>query len=394
MGIDLTLTYWFARLLCVIYEKWEMIYKFNIRNLRMIIMKLVKDALSRSDTTRYLKDEFGEARIVVVGCGGAGNNTINRLMEIGIQGAETIAINTDKQHLEVIQADKKILIGATLTRGLGAGGYPEIGRKAAEMAKNILEEQLKGADLVFVTAGMGGGTGTGSAPVVAEVAKENGAIVVGVVTYPFKIERARMKKADEGIARMSEVCDTVIIIDNNKLLDLVPNLPINDAFKVADEIIAQAVKGITETIAVPSLINIDFADVKAVMSGGGVAMIGVGEVDSSDRGDRVQNVVRETLSCPLLDVDYRGAKGALIHITGGPDLTLKEANDIGEGITKELDPEANVIWGARIDPEMEGCIRVMAIITGVKSPNIVGKDTKPKRIIPKVSKEQSQRKRT
>lgn len=191
---------------------------------------------------------------------------------------------------------------------------------------------------------------------------------------------------------MSEVCDTVIIIDNNKLLDLVPNLPINDAFKVADEIIAQAVKGITETIAVPSLINIDFADVKAVMSGGGVAMIGVGEVDSSDRGDRVQNVVRETLSCPLLDVDYRGAKGALIHITGGPDLTLKEANDIGEGITKELDPEANVIWGARIDPEMEGCIRVMAIITGVKSPNIVGKDTKPKRIIPKVSKEQSQRK--
>lgn len=194
MGIDLTLTYWFARLLCVIYEKWEMIYKFNIRNLRMIIMKLVKDALSRSDTTRYLKDEFGEARIVVVGCGGAGNNTINRLMEIGIQGAETIAINTDKQHLEVIQADKKILIGATLTRGLGAGGYPEIGRKAAEMAKNILEEQLKGADLVFVTAGMGGGTGTGSAPVVAEVAKENGAIVVGVVTYPFKIERARMKK--------------------------------------------------------------------------------------------------------------------------------------------------------------------------------------------------------
>ena len=170
-----------------------------------MIMKLVKDALSRSDATKYLKDEFGEARIVVVGCGGAGNNTINRLMEIGIQGAETIAINTDKQHLEVIKADKKILIGATLTRGLGAGGYPEIGRKAAEMAKNILEEQLKGADLVFVTAGMGGGTGTGSAPIVAEIAKENGAIVVGVVTYPFKIERARMKKADEGIARMSEV---------------------------------------------------------------------------------------------------------------------------------------------------------------------------------------------
>lgn len=299
-------------------------------------MRLVKDALSRSDP-KVLRDDFGEARIIVVGCGGAGNNTINRLMEIGIQGAETIAINTDKQHLEVINAHKKILIGSALTRGLGAGGYPEVGRKAAEMAKNHIEELLKGADLVFVTAGMGGGTGTGSAPVVAEIAKEQGAIVVGVVTYPFRIERARLRKADEGIERLSEVCDTVIIIDNNKLLELVPNLPINDAFKVADEIIAQAVKGITETIAVPSLINIDFADVKAVMSGGGVAMIGVGEVDNSERGDRVQNVVRETLSCPLLDVDYKGAKGALIHITGGPDLTIKEANDIGEGLTRELD---------------------------------------------------------
>ncbi|WP_423792625.1 cell division protein FtsZ [Methanocaldococcus indicus] len=348
-------------------------------------MKLVKDALSRNTVS---VNNLGEARILVVGCGGAGNNTINRLMELGIQGAETIAINTDKQHLEVIQAHKKILIGSTLTRGLGAGGYPEIGEKAAEMAKNQLEELLKGADLVFVTAGMGGGTGTGSAPVVARIAKELGAIVVGVVTYPFKIERARMKKAEEGIAKMTEVCDTVIVVDNNKLLDLVPNLPLNDAFKVADEIIAQAVKGITETIAVPSLINIDFADVRAIMSNGGVALISVGEVDSSDRGDRVKNVVNETLKCPLLDVDFRGAKGALIHITGGPDLTLKEANDIGEGITQYLDPDANVIWGARIDPEMEGCIRVMAIITGVKSSNIIGKDSnkESKRIIPKDAK--------
>ena len=345
-------------------------------------MRLVKEALSRESPS--VSTDFGEARIVVVGCGGAGNNTINRLMELGIKGAETIGINTDKQHLEVIQADKKILIGASLTRGLGAGGYPEVGRKAAEMAKNVIEEQLKGADLVFVTAGMGGGTGTGSAPVVAEIARDLGAIVVGVVTYPFKIERARMKKADEGIARMAEVCDTVIIIDNNKLVDLVPNLPINEAFKVADEIIAQAVKGITETITVPSLINIDFADVRAVMKNGGVAMIGVGEVDATDKGDRVQNVVKETLNCPLLDVDYKGAKGALIHICGGPDLTIKEANDIGEGLTKELDPDANVIWGARIDNNMEGCIRVMAIITGVTSKDILGKGMKERnRIIPK-----------
>ncbi|AEF96895.1 cell division protein FtsZ [Methanotorris igneus] len=348
-------------------------------------MRLVREALSKNndELRKNLKDDFGEARILVVGCGGAGNNTIDRLMEIGIEGAETIAINTDKQHLEAIKADKKILIGSTLTRGLGAGGYPEIGRKAAELAKNVLEDVLKGADLVFVAAGMGGGTGTGSAPVVAEIAKENGAVVIGVVTYPFKIERARLKKADEGIERLTESCDTVIVIDNNKLVDLVPNLPMNDAFKVADEIIAQAVKGITETISVPSLINIDYADVKAVMTDGGVAMIGVGEVDSDSKGDRVQTVVKETLECPLLDIDYKGAKGAIIHITGGPDLTLKEANDIGEGITESLDPNANVIWGARIDPSMEGCIRVMAIITGVKSPNILGKDRGPKRIWPK-----------
>jgi cell division protein FtsZ len=351
-------------------------------------MRLVRDALSKNndELRKNLKDDFGEARILVVGCGGAGNNTIHRLMEIGIEGAETIAINTDKQHLEAIRADKKILIGSTLTRGLGAGGYPEIGRKAAELAKNVLEDVLKGADLVFVAAGMGGGTGTGSAPVVAEIAKENGAVVIGVVTYPFKIERARLKKADEGIERLTESCDTVIVIDNNKLVDLVPNLPMNDAFKVADEIIAQAVKGITETISVPSLINIDYADVKAVMTNGGVAMIGVGEVDSDTKGDRVQTVVKETLECPLLDIDYKGAKSAIIHITGGPDLTLKEANDIGEGITESLDPDANVIWGARIEPSMEGCIRVMAIITGVRSPNILGKDKKPQRLWPRPEK--------
>ncbi|HIP16125.1 MAG TPA: cell division protein FtsZ, partial [Methanothermococcus okinawensis] len=245
-------------------------------------MRLVNEALSRKTDQQYgtnlQKENIGKVNILVVGCGGAGNNTIHRLMEMGIKGAETIALNTDKQHLEHINADKKILIGSTLTRGLGAGGYPEIGRKSAELARGVLEDVLKNADLVFVTAGLGGGTGTGSAPVVAEIAKEQGAIVIGVVTYPFKIERARLKKAEEGLERLTEACDTVIVIDNNKLLELVPNLPINDAFKVADEIIANAVKGITETISEKSLINIDYADVKAVMTNGGVAMIGVGEV--------------------------------------------------------------------------------------------------------------------
>ena len=352
-------------------------------------MRLVSEALSRKsaeDSKNLQKDDVGKVNILVVGCGGAGNNTIHRLMEMGIKGAETIALNTDKQHLEHINAHKKILIGSTLTRGLGAGGYPEIGRKSAELARGVLEDVLKNADLVFVTAGLGGGTGTGSAPVVAEIAKEQGAIVIGVVTYPFKIERARLKKAEEGLERLTEACDTVIVIDNNKLLELVPNLPINDAFKVADEIIANAVKGITETICEKSLINIDFADVKAVMSNGGVAMIGVGEVDSNVKGDRVEKVVKETMNCPLLDVDYTGATGALIHITGGPDLSLEEAVRIGEMITENLNPDANVIWGARIDPSMEGCLRVMAIVTGVKSPNILGRGKNAKKIVPKPKK--------
>lgn len=353
-------------------------------------MRLVNEALSKNSEEMYQKhasrDDFGNANIIVVGCGGAGNNTVHRLMEIGIEGAETIALNTDKQHLEHINADKKILIGSTLTRGLGAGGYPEIGKKSAELARNVLEDVLKNADLVFVTAGMGGGTGTGSAPIVAEIAKENGAVVIGMVTYPFKIERARLKKADEGLARLTESCDTVIVIDNNRLVEFVPNLPINEAFKVADEIIAQAVKGITETISKKSLINIDYADVRSVMTNGGVAMIGVGEVDNETKGDRVEKVVKDTLKCPLLDVEYGGATGALIHITGGPDLTLGEANRIGEGITENMDASANVIWGARIDPTMEGCIRVMAIITGVKSANILGSGETPRRIIPKSAK--------
>ncbi|HIQ32506.1 MAG TPA: cell division protein FtsZ [Methanothermococcus okinawensis] len=352
-------------------------------------MRIVSEALSRKsaeDSKNLQKDDVGKVNILVVGCGGAGNNTIHRLMEMGIKGAETIALNTDKQHLEHINAHKKILIGSTLTRGLGAGGYPEIGRKSAELARGVLEDVLKNADLVFVTAGLGGGTGTGSAPVVAEIAKEQGAIVIGVVTYPFKIERARLKKAEEGLERLTEACDTVIVIDNNKLLELVPNLPINDAFKVADEIIANAVKGITETICEKSLINIDFADVKAVMSNGGVAMIGVGEVDSNVKGDRVEKVVKETMNCPLLDVDYTGATGALIHITGGPDLSLEEAVRIGEMITENLNPDANVIWGARIDPSMEGCLRVMAIVTGVKSPNILGRGKNAKKIVPKPKK--------
>ena len=317
-------------------------------------------------------DDFALPKIKIVGCGGAGNNTINRLYNIGVEGIETIAVNTDKQGLDVIKADKKVLVGKSLTRGLGAGGFPEIGKRAAELARSTLQEVLKGSDLVFITAGMGGGTGTGTAPVVAEVAKEEGAIVVGMVSTPFKVERARLVKAEEGIAELRKAADTVIVLDNNRLLEYVPNLPLEQSFSVMDQLISETVKGISETITKPSLINLDFADVKAVMNGG-VAVMLVGEAKTDDKSD---NVVRTCLNHPLLDVDSRGATGALIHITGGPDLTLSEATTIAESLTYEMDPHANVIWGARVQKEFEGKVRVLAIMTGVQSPQIMGKGQK------------------
>ncbi|MFQ6071822.1 MAG: cell division protein FtsZ [Methanosarcinales archaeon] len=325
-------------------------------------------AMSVSDMTEDL-GEFGLPLIVIVGCGGAGNNTVNRLYNIGVEGAETIAINTDKQHLDMVQADKKILVGKSLTRGLGAGGYPELGMRAAELARSTIEEVLKGSDLVFITAGMGGGTGTGTAPIVAEIAKEQGAIVVGMVSSPFRVERARLVKAEEGIENLRQSADTVIVLDNNRLLDYVPNLPIRDAFSVMDQLIAETVKGISETITQPSLINLDFADVRAVMQCGGVAVMLVGETRSRDRTDEV---VRAALNNPLLDVDYHGATGSLIHIIGGTDLTLREAEEIASSLTYDLDPHANVIWGARVRKDYEGRVRVMAIMTGVQCAQILG----------------------
>lgn len=309
-------------------------------------------------------------RIIVMGCGGAGNNTLNRMARLGVAGAELIAVNTDRQHLTLIHDSvKKLLIGQSVTRGLGAGGFPEVGAKAAEVSRATLSQALDGADMVFLTAGMGGGTGTGVAPIVSDIAKEQGAIVIAMVTYPFRLERARLLKADDGIAKLRKVADTVIIIDNNRLVELVPNLPIEQAFSVADEVISRAVKGITETITTPSLINLDYADVRAIMTQGGVSVISVGEA----RGhQRIGEVVEDTLRNSLLDVDYTGAKGCLIHITGGPDLTLGETNEIGERLTEAIDPSATVIWGARIVPESEGKIEVIAIMTGVHSSHIRG----------------------
>ncbi|OYT33415.1 cell division protein FtsZ [Archaeoglobales archaeon ex4484_92] len=313
--------------------------------------------------------EFETPKIVVVGCGGSGNNTVNRLSSIGIDSAVTIAVNTDKQHLLRTKANKRVLIGRSITRGLGAGGYPEIGRKAAELARNVFEELLCDSDMVFVCAGLGGGTGTGAAPVVADVAKRQGAIVIGFAQMPFKVERARIQKAIVGLEELKDVCDTVVVLDNNKLLEYYPNLPINSAFSVMDQLISETIKGISDTITKPSLVNIDFADVKAIMGHGGVAVMLVGEAKAQDKANAV---VRDCLSHPLLDIDYRGATGALVHISGGYDLTLKEAEEIIRNLTFEIDEDANVIWGARIAQELEGFVRVVSIMTGVKDKEFVG----------------------
>lgn len=340
---------------------------------------LVKDAVGTSVATKSVRpedtsEEFGQPKIMVIGVGGAGCNSISRIAEMGVSGAQLVAVNTDKQQLAMLSDDLvKILIGKSVTRGLGAGGYPDVGAKAAEVSRSALEEILRGVDMLFITSGMGGGTGTGAAPIVAGIAKAQGAIVISIVTYPFKMERARIIKAEEGLEKLKNQSDTVVVIDNNRLVELVPNLPIQDAFKVADEVIARTVSGITETITQPSLINLDYADVRSIMGNRGLSVIAVGE---SKGVDRVKEVVSDTLKNALLDVDISGASGALIHITGGAELTLGEANAIGELLTERIDPKATVIWGARVDPTMENKIEVIAIFTGVHSPYIKSNNEK------------------
>ena len=330
---------------------------------------LVQDALQNAPQTEV---KVGEANIAVVGCGGAGVNMVSWLHKKGINGAHIYALNTDKQHLDMASADAKVLIGPETTRGLGAGGYPEKGAEAARESIHEIKNFLKNSDMTFVCAGLGGGTGTGSVAEVGKAAREAGAIVIGTVTMPFDIERARVDKAEFGLQQLRDVCDTVIVIDNNRLVNIAGNLPIQQAFAVANELIATMIKGIVETIAVPSLVNLDYADVRAIMGSGDVSVIGIGE---SDTERRVEEATRRALTNPLLDVSYENASGALIHVTGGDDLKLDEVSAIGEIITESLDVDANVIWGARIDPKMAGRIRVMAIVTGVNSPYILGKQS-------------------
>lgn len=316
--------------------------------------------------------DLGQAKIKVIGVGGAGGNMTNWLYMKGIQGAEIVACNTDQQHLDMVEADDKFLMGEDITQGLGAGGYPEKGAEAAQESINEIKQQVKDTDMVFVCAGMGGGTGTGAAPKIAEQAKDAGSIVIGTVTMPFKIERARIDKAEFGLQQLRKVADTVIVIDNNRLVQIAGNLPVQQAFAVANELVATMIKGIVETIAVPSLVNLDYADVKAVMTNGDVAAIGVG---ASDTKNRVEEAVRGALSNPLLDISYEGATGAILHIHGGQDMKLDEISQIGEQVTEAMDEDANVIWGARVTEDMDGKITVMTIVTGVNSPYIVGSQT-------------------
>ncbi len=312
-----------------------------------------------------------KAKIRVVGCGGGGNNTINRISEVGIEGAETVAINTDAQDLLYTTADRKILIGKELTKGLGAGAIPKIGEDSARESENEIKEALKGADLVFITCGLGGGTGTGSAPVVAEIAKKMGALTVGVVTLPFSMEGSRRyENALSGLERMEKNVDTLIVIPNDKLLEVAPDLPLHTAFKVADEILTNSVKGISELVTKAGLVNLDFADIRTVMGNGGVALIGVGEADGENRA---VEAVQKAISNPLLDVDISGAGGALINVAGGPDMTLEEARKVVESISVKLDEDARIIWGAQISEDLTGTIRTMLIVTGVKSKQIIGR---------------------
>ncbi|MDR9757385.1 MAG: cell division protein FtsZ [Thermacetogeniaceae bacterium] len=303
------------------------------------------------------------ADIKVIGVGGGGGNAVNRMIQADLKGVHFIAVNTDAQALNLSLAEHKMQIGSKLTKGLGAGADPEIGKKAAEESRDELMQALRGADMVFVTAGMGGGTGTGGAPVVAEVAKEVGALTVGVVTRPFTFEgKKRANQAEQGIQELKSKVDTLITIPNDRLLQVVDkSTSINEAFRIADDVLRQGVQGISDLIAVPGLINLDFADVKTIMSNTGTALMGIGSAQGDNRAAEAAKIA---ISSPLLETSIEGAKGVLLNITGGPDLGLFEVNEAAEIISQAADQEANIIFGAVIDENLEDEVRVTVIATG------------------------------
>jgi cell division protein FtsZ len=303
------------------------------------------------------------AVIKVVGIGGGGSNAVSRMVDVGLSGVEFIAVNTDAQALLSVEADQKVHIGAQSTRGLGAGADPEVGRMAATESRDELKEALKGADMVFVTAGEGGGTGTGGAPIVAELARELGTLTVGVVTRPFSFEgRRRADQAEDGIQELSERVDTLIVIENDRLLQVVERqTSIVEAFRIADDILRQGVQGITDLITVPGLVNLDFADVRTIMRDAGSALMGIGVASGENRA---AEAARTAVSSPLLEASIEGATGVLLNITGGPDMGLFEVNEAAEVVTSAADQNANVIFGAVIDESAKDEVRVTVIATG------------------------------
>ncbi len=317
-----------------------------------------------------------KTRIVIFGCGGGGSNTIERLYEEGVEGAELYAANTDAQHLLSLHAPHKILFGRRTTKGLGAGALPQIGEEAAKEAEEEIRAAIGDADMVFITAGMGGGTGTGSASVVGRIARETGALTIAFVTTPFKAEgKLRMENAIWGLENLRKNADTVITIPNDKLVELYPRLPLMQAFKVADETLSRAIKGLTETITKPGLVNLDFNDIRTIMKGSGVAVIGIGESDGY-KDERAIKAVEMAINSPLLDVDISDAKGVLVNVIGGPDMTISEAEAVAELLQSKVGAGARIIWGASVDPTLENTIKVMIVVTGVKSRQILGGEKK------------------
>ena len=315
------------------------------------------------ETNNNISMMDGTATIKVIGVGGAGNNAVNRMIDAGIKGVDFIAVNTDRQALQTSKASTKIQIGEKITRGLGAGANPDIGAQSAEESKAEIAEVLRGADMVFVTAGMGGGTGTGAAPIVAYTAKEMGILTIGVVTKPFTFEgKKRLSQAERGIESLKGKVDTLVVIPNDKLLQIIDRkTSIIEAFKLADDILRQGVQGISDLIAIPGLVNLDFADVKTIMLNQGMAHMGVG---SASGENRAEDAAKEAIQSPLLETSIEGAKGVIINITGGEDLGLHEVNTAAELVQRSVDPEANIIFGTVTDPSMSDEIQITVIATG------------------------------
>jgi len=335
--------------------------------------KLVQEALERGCDDEI--DARLAPKICVVGCGGGGSNSVHRLRRVGLEGVDTIAINTDKFHLAKIDAGKRLLIGDYAGNGFGTGGDPALGEKIAYASVDKIDAMVRDYDIVFITAGMGGGTGTGTAPVVAETARKHGAIVVSLVTIPFDIERSRLRTALMGIAKLKERAHSTIILDNNRLLEIVPKLPVEQAFMVMDQLISEVIKGVTETICQTSMINLDFADFRTMMLHGGASTVLYGESEDPEK------VVLEALNNPLLDVDLEGASGALIHITGGPSLSLRKAYQVFNGVTEQLSDQTNVKLGARIEDDFGSNIKLIGIVTGITS---MGATSQPPRYFDQV----------